>query len=120
MLAPVPAGQTISSTPVAEEAASPLLRAGQGRADLTRTSLGKHLCQLDDCKVSRDRNQPQRARLVLQALTQEEPLTASQGRRPLRSAAERVDPNPQPGKRKRTCGVFSAPNHGNHKLAELL
>lgn len=69
-----------------------LLRSGQGRADLTRTSLGKHLCQPDVCKVSRDRNQPQRARLILQALTQEELLTASQGRRPRGSAAEHVDP----------------------------
>lgn len=51
----------------------------QGRADLTRASLGKQSRLPDVCKVSRDRNQPQRARLVLQTLTHEEPLTAKAG-----------------------------------------
>lgn len=74
----------------------------QGRVDLTRASLSKHSCLPDVCKVSRERNQPQRARLILQTLTHEEPLTAKAGGP---WVAERVDPNPQPGK-VGSVGVF--------------
>jgi len=51
----------------------------QGRAGLTRASLGKHPCLPDVYNVSRGRNQPRRARLVLQTLTDEEPRTAEAG-----------------------------------------
>lgn len=49
------------------------------RADLARALLGKHSRLPNVCKVSRDGNQLQRARLILQTLTHEEPLTAKAG-----------------------------------------
>lgn len=62
-------GRPISSTHIAEEAMSSLLRAEQ-------ISLMLRWANIPVYKVSRERNQSQRERLILQTPAREEPLTA--------------------------------------------